>query len=126
LRVLIDMIDQNSIWGQKQNHPYLVVEDCRNEFNLTEEQCERLRFFLMNRGINKWLLVRRRFIRLKHEVKDMLLESEPRTERYKLLQYINEKMQNIAKMPRWVEWNTYIHKKRAKDEEEIIIKGRHC
>jgi len=40
--------------------------------------------------------------------------------------YIQEKMQNIAKTPRWVEWGTYIHKKMSNNIKDIKIKGRHC
>lgn len=47
------VIDEKTIWSSKQNHPELVVQDCKEEFNLTDKQCERLRFILMNRDINK-------------------------------------------------------------------------
>ena len=81
-----------------------------------------LRFILMNRGINKWLYARYKFIKLKHEVKKM----KKMNLKDKNIAYIQEKMQNIAKTPRWVEWGTYIHKKMSNNIKDIKIKGRHC
>jgi len=117
-------INERTIWGERQNHPELVVRDAVTAFGLTPEQATQLRFILMRRGVNKWLLARRRFIRLKHEVKDMLRAATPRTERHRLLQSINERMQHIAKMPRWVEWpsNTSAHADR--DELLVVVRGR--
>lgn len=124
------MIDENTIWSSKQNHPELVVQDCKKEFNLTNEQCEMLRFILMNRGINKWLYCRRRFIKLKHKVKEIRKESiKSFGEKHPLvrnIKKIQEEMQNIAKTPRWVEWGRYVHKDMSGNDKEIIIKGRHC
>lgn len=120
------LVDERTIWSSKQNHPELVVQDCVREFDLTEQEAGKLRFILMNRGINKWLFARRKFIKLKHEVKEMMKAPELRTEQLKLLQYINERMQNIARMPRWVVWGTHVHSDRKKDERYIVISGRHC
>lgn len=116
------MVNEKTIWGSQQNHPELVVKDCINEFNLTEEQAKKLRFILMNRGVNKWLYARYLFIRLKHEVKKMKKENPTN----KSIAYIQEKMQNIAKTPRWVEWGTHVHKKMQNNIKEIVVKGRHC
>lgn len=119
--------DENTIWNSRQNHPELVVQDCRKEFNLTDEQCDKLRFILLNRGINKWLYCRRHFIKLKHEIKHCLRIADRYNLREKtFLGKLNERMQNIAKTPRWVEWNTHIHKKMRNNEREIKVKGRHC
>ena len=119
-------INEKTIWSSRQNHPELVVQDAKSAFNLTEKQCEELRFMLMNRGINKWLYARTRFIDLKHEIKEHLLASVPKTKEYKFLQWLNERMQNIARTPRWVEWGTRVHKKMSENKKDIIIKGRHC
>ena len=119
-------INEKTIWGSQQNHPELVVQDCKKEFGLTEEQCEKLRFILMNRGINKWLYARIKFIDLKHEVKDMLKASKMKSPEYYLLQKINAGMQNIAKMPRWVEWGKHRHKNMRNNEREIVVKGASC
>lgn len=62
------LVDEKTIWQSKQNHPELVVQDCKMEFGLNAEQCERLRFILLNRGINKWLYARRLFIKLKDNI----------------------------------------------------------
>lgn len=117
------MINPNTIWNSQQNHPELVVQDAKEVFNLSEDECQQLRFILMNRGINKWLYARLLFIDLKHDVKDMLKASTPKTERHRLLQEINERMQNIAKMPRWVEWGTHRHRSMKNNRKEIIVKG---
>lgn len=114
-------IDERTIWGSRQNHPELVVSDCRKEFGLTDEQCAKLRFIMMNRGINKWLYARRLFIHLKHQMKANL--KTPNRKNY-LKAY--EKMQNICKMPRWVEWGHRAHKNMKTNEAEIIIKGKPC
>ena len=116
------MINEKTIWNSQQNHPELVVQDCINEFKLSEEQAKKLRFILMNRGVNKWLYARTLFIRLKHEVKRMKKENP----KDKGIAYIQEKMQNIAKTSRWVEWGTHIHKKMSNNIKEVVIKGRHC
>ena len=116
-------INERTIWNVRQNHPELVVRDCVEAFGLTEEQAGVLRQILMLRGVNKWLLARRRFIRLKHEVKDMLKASTPRTERHRLLQRINEQMQHIAKMPRWVEWPQQMHRHMARSEARCVVRG---
>ena len=115
-----------TIWNSKQNHPEYVVRDCQIEFGLTEEQCEKLRFILMNRGVNKWLYARRKFIALKHDIKRMMKEADKKSDSYYILCHINESMQNISKMPRWIEWNKHIHRKMKKNEQEVIVKGKRC
>ena len=119
-------INERTIWASRQNHPELVVQDAKESFNLTEEECKRLRFILMNRGVNKWLYARTQFIDLKHEVKDWLRSLEPKTPLHKKVQKLNERMQNIAKTPRWVIWGTHVHKNMKQNEKEIIIKGKPC
>lgn len=119
-------INERTIWESRQNHPELVVQDAKQAFDLSEKQCEELRFILMNRGVNKWLYARTQFIDLKHEVKDWLKTLEPRSPLHRRVQKLNERMQNIAKTPRWVEWGTKVHKKMAQNEREIIIKGKPC
>jgi hypothetical protein len=119
-----ETVNERTIWNVRQNHPELVVRDCVAAFGLNEEQAVELRRILMFRGVNKWLLARRRFIRLKHNVKALLKEATPRTERHRLLQRINEEMQRIAKMPRWVEWPQHIHRDMDRNEAECIVRGR--
>ena len=116
------MINEKTIWNSQQNHPELVVRDCIKEFKLSPEQAGKLRFILMNRGINKWLYARYLFIKLKHEVKRMK-KANPED---KNIAYIQEKMQNIAKTPRWVEWGTHIHKKMSDNIRDVVVKGKHC
>jgi hypothetical protein len=114
-------VNERTIWSIRQNHPELVVQDCRIEFGLNDKQCDRLRFIMMSRGINKWLLARRKFITLKHDMK-ILLKNPKRLDFLKAY----ERMQNICKMPRWVEWPKHVHKNMRTNEIKIIIKGRHC
>lgn len=119
------MINEKNIVCERQNNPELVIEDCRKEFGLSEKQCDKLRFILLKRGINKWLYARRKFIKLKHEVKELLKGETIKSEKWKLLQYINMQMQNIAKTPRWIEFpKTTTHNWRN-IEKEIVIKGKH-
>jgi len=117
--------DEKNIWSARQNNPELVVKDCQEEFNLTDEQCDKLRFILLKRGVNKWLYARRKFIAMKHELKEMLKEEKDK-ERLKFLHKLNEKMQNIARMPRWVEWPDTTTRNWKKIEEGIVIRGRNC
>ncbi len=120
-------INEKTIWNSKQNHPELIVEDCKKEFGLNEKQCDKLRFILMNRGVNKWLYARLKFIELKHKVKEILYKSDFKDSQLrKKFKKIYEEMQNIAKCPRWVEWGKHRHKNMRKNKEKIIIKGRHC
>ncbi|MCP3685137.1 MAG: hypothetical protein GY861_20940 [bacterium] len=58
-------IEDSLIWHFQQNNPELIVEDARRFLELSEEQCEGLRFILKARGVNKWFLVRRILIRYK-------------------------------------------------------------
>lgn len=114
-----------TIWGEKQNNPELVVRDAAISFGLTDEQQDELRLILMRRGVNKWLLARRHFIRLKHRVKESLKAASPRTPEHRLLQSINTEMQNIAKMPRWVEWPRGVYRA-AQGGKKCIVRGRRC
>ena len=68
-----------TIVSERQNNPELVVQDCKKEFGFTEAQCETVRHILLRRGINKWLYARRKFIKLKHEVKEMLRNAKEGT-----------------------------------------------
>ena len=124
------MINENTIWNSKQNHPELVVKDCIKEFGFNEEQVDRLRFMLMNRGINKWLLARVRFIKLKHKVKNIMKgaigEYGHKHPLVKEIKSVQAEMQNIAKLPRWVEWGMVIHRRMKNNIKDIRIKGRHC
>ena len=116
------MVTEKTIWNSRQNHPEMAVQDCIKEFKLTEEQADKLRFILMNRGINKWLYARYLFIRLKHEVKKLKKENKGD----KNIAYIQEKMQNIARMPRWVEWGKIIHRRMKNNIKDIKVRGKHC
>ncbi len=53
-------------------------------------------------------------------------EAEIGSDRFELLQELNEKMQHIAKTPRWVEWPTKVHSCRKRDQENVIIRGKMC
>jgi hypothetical protein len=124
-------VNEKSIWSLKQNHPELVVQDCRREFGLTEQQCDRLREILMERGINKWLLARRQFIALKHDLKKTICELQKTKQAdarllRKILLNVYGQMQHICKMPRWVEWPKQVHKHMKKNESLIVVHGRHC
>jgi len=126
-----ELVNENTIWNVRQNHPALIVNDCIREFGLNEEQAEKLRYILMLRGVNKWLLCRREFIKLKHKVKEMLKEEARKgygknKEKIKVLQFVNVEMQRIAKMPRYVIWGRRPHRNMKNNEKEIIIKGKHC
>ena len=130
-------LNLQTIWNVRQNHPELIVSDCKKAFNLDETQCDELRFILMKRGVNKWLYARRQFIQLEHELKllvtlanySMLLKKNPvyyaRFLRKELLR-LYARMQEICKMPRWVEWPTHIHKKMKKNIQHTVIKGKRC
>ncbi len=118
-------VDPKTIWNFRQNHPELVVKDCRREFGLDDKQCDRLRQILMERGVNKWLWARRRFIDLKHRLKEdvrLLQVSDigERVLRERLISVYSE-MQNICKMPRWVEWPRLSHDWR-KTDASIVVK----
>ena len=118
-------VNPRSIWNSKQNHPELVVQDATRLFNLTPEQQEAMRFILMNRGVNKWLRNRLLFIDLKHEVKEKLKQVPMKSREWRLLHWVNARMQNIAKSPRWVEWGRHVHKKMPNNERELVILGNH-
>lgn len=120
-------LNPSTIQSFRQNIPELIVRDCIKEFNLDDEQAEKLRMILMARGVNKWFYVRREFIRLKHYVKEMLKSSEypyGHKEVHKIIQNIYTKMQKMSRTSRWVKWpNTITHK--WKNIEKIIeIKGK--
>ena len=102
----------------------MVIQDARRELGLDEVQCDVLRKILLRRGVNKWLYARWRFIQLKHQVKKILKAETPGTERYKLIQKIYAPMQHIAKMPRWVEWGQYIHRKMSANIADCVVRGR--
>lgn len=125
----INDIDHNNIWSVRQNIPELIVQDCIKEFKLTEDQAEKLRMILLIRGVNKWLYARREFIKLKHEVKEMLKSKEyPFNDKnvHVIIEKIYVKMQHIAKMPRYIIWPKSITHKWSNIENKIVIKGRHC
>lgn len=126
-RIDLDKINPYNIQSCRQNIPELIVRDCIREFGLDEEQAERMRTILLVRGTNKWFFARREFIRLKHEVKEMLKSKEyPYNESnvHRTVEKIYVKMQNIAKLPRWIWWPNTITHKWKKIEDKIIIKGR--
>ena len=122
--ITLDTVNPTNIVSIRQNNPELVVRDCIKEFGLDEKQADRLRLILLARGINKWLLARRMFIRLKHEVKDRLKETLPGSIEYDIFAWLNQEMQEIAKMPRWVEFPKSITHNFKNIEDRIIIKGK--
>lgn len=121
-------LNPETIWSFRQNIPELIVRDCIREFNLDDEQAEKLRIILLARGVNKWFYARREFLRLKHDVKDMLKSKElPYNDKevHKIIQDIYVKMQNIAKMSRWIEWPRTVTHQWKNIEKDIEVKGRH-
>lgn len=119
-------LNSNTIWSFRQNIPELIVNDCIKEFNLDDEEVEKLRIILMARGVNKWFYARREFIKLKHEVKEMLKSAKDDKKVHRIIEKIYVKMQNIAKMPRHVEWPRTVTHKWENIERDIEIKGKHC
>jgi hypothetical protein len=111
-----------TIWQARQNNPELVVEDLKEEFNLNGQQCQAVRYSLMIRGVNKWLLVRRRFLELKHDVKEMVKAHPENRE----LQLVYARMHEMANTPRWVEWPATLTHNWKNIEEEIYVAGKHC
>jgi len=126
LRLELKTVNPDTIWNANQNHPEYVVQDMKELFDLSEEQIKLVRRVLLYRGVNKWLYCRYKFIQLKHEVKNELGKAEAGSQLQKILNYLNMRMQNIAKTPRWVEWGPHIHHKMGKNIAEVKIRGRHC
>lgn len=127
-RIDLNSIDHHNIQNCRQNIPELIVRDCIREFNFDDEEAERLRIILIARGVNKCLFARREFIRLKHNVKEMLKSKESpynRKDVHKVIEIIYSRMQNIARLPRWIWWPITITHKWKKIEDKIVIKGRH-
>lgn len=77
------------------------MRDISDLFSLSTEEEELVREILLIRGVNKWLYARRLFIDLKHQIKDYIKENNGKGDRRVLLR-VYEKMQNIARTPRWV------------------------
>lgn len=120
-------ITPTTIWMCRQNIPELVVQDAINEFDLNEQQAERLRMILLYRGVNKWLYARRLLIDFKHKVKERLnqeIHKDGDPETINLLHWVNAGLQNIAKLQRWVEWPKTVTHDWRKIEEGIVVKGR--
>lgn len=57
-----------NMWNFRQNHPELVIRDCR-KYGFTETEIRIVRQSLLVRGINKWLKVRRDLIAYKIQVR---------------------------------------------------------
>ena len=114
--------DPNTIWSARQNNPELVVQDLKEEFWLNEQECQKVRYILLVRGINKWLLARRKVIELKHDVKEMVKDN-PKDKR---LLNVYMRLQEICKMPRWVEWPPIVTRNWKNIEEDMFIEGGHC
>lgn len=124
----LNYLNPRTIQSFRQNIPEIIVQDCIKEFNLDDEQAEKLRIILMARGVNKWFHARREFIRLKNQVKDMLKNKEGIYDDkrvHRIIEKIYVKMQNIANTPRWVEWPRTLTHKWKKIEKDIKVKGKH-
>lgn len=122
-----NMLDHKNIQCYRQNVPELIVQDCITEFGLDEQQAEKLRMILLVRGVNKWFYARRQFIKLKHEIKEMLKSRNyPYYDKnvHKTIEKIYVKMQSIAKLPRWIWWPKTVTHKWANIERKIITIGR--
>ncbi|NMC58060.1 MAG: hypothetical protein GYA51_01495 [Candidatus Methanofastidiosa archaeon] len=119
-------INPKTINQVKQNHPELVVQDLKEEFNLSKDECNYVRWVLLKRGVNKWLYARRLIIDLKHQMKKLVQENESTDKSKKQLKKemlkSYERLQNIAKMSRWVTWGPF-HNNRRKCDEEIDLYG---
>ena len=127
-RAEFNYLNERTIQSFRQNIPEIIVQDCIKEFNFDDEQAEKLRIILMARGVNKWMFIRREFIRLKHQVKEMLKNKEGiygDIRVHRMIERIYIKMQNMAKTSRWVEWPNTVTHKWSRIEKDIKIKGRH-
>lgn len=127
-RLDFNRLTPKNIQSCRQNIPELIVRDCIKEFDLDDEQAEKLRMILLVRGVNKVFYARRQLIKLKHEVKEMLNSKEfPYNDKkiHRVVEKIYVKMQNIAKISRWIYWPKTITHKWNNIEKKIIIKGRH-
>ena len=120
--LLQEPITESTIWSTKSYHPEYVIEDARIELGLSADQCAKLRFILLKRGVNKALYCRFLFICLKHRLKGLLFGSKPIT-RIDMLK-VYARMQEITKVSRWIEWDQHIHKKMKDNIEKCIIKGK--
>lgn len=115
-------------WNEKYICYYCYIGESEDKTEDDEEDAEKMRRILLARGVNKWFYARREFIRLKHDVKDMLKSKESPYDRkdvHKVIEIIYSRMQNIARLPRWIWWPITITHKWKKIEDNIIIKGRH-
>ena len=118
----------DNIQSCRQNIPELIVQDCIKEFDFNEEQAEKLRMILLVRGVNKWFYARRRLIKLRLQIKEMIKSKDGpygRKDLHKVIENIYVEIQNIAKMPRWIYWPKTITHKWFNIERKIIIKGKH-
>jgi len=111
-----------TIWNARQNNPELVVQDLKEEFDLDEQDCQKVRYSLLIRGVNKWLWARRQIIDLKHQVKEMV-KANPKD---KNLLRIYMRLHEICNLPRWIEWPPMATKNWKKIAEEIYIAGESC
>ena len=95
----MERINPKTIWSVKQNNPNLIVQDCVKEFNLDEKQAEKLRYILLIRGVNKWLFARRKFIQLKHKVKDLMKQiqqdSGTNNSHFKDIQWVSQEPHSL-------------------------------
>ena len=57
-----------NIWNYRQNHPELVINDCKY-YGFTDGQASIVRQSLLVRGVNKWLKVRRDLIAYKLQIR---------------------------------------------------------
>ena len=60
--------NQGNIWNYRQNHPELVVNDCKY-YGFTDGQASIVRQSLLVRGVNKWFKVRRDLIAYKLQIR---------------------------------------------------------
>jgi len=121
-------LNQRTIQSFRQNIPELIVQDCIKEFNLDDEQAEKLRIILMARGVNKVFYIRRQFIKLKRQILEMLKSQEYPYSNKKVCKAVEKiyiKMQNITRIHRWIEWPRTTTHKWKNIEKDIDIKGKH-
>ena len=120
----VSTYDPVNINQAPQNQPEMVVQDLKEAFGLNEIQAEYVRYVMLKRGINKWMYARRKFIDLKHIVKRRMKQAKDGSKEHYIYQELNEKMQHIAKTPRWVEWPKKIHNSLENAQKEVVVKKK--
>ena len=107
-----------NIWEYPQNRPELVIRDLEKATGLDSWGRMVVSAILLARGVNKWLANRKKFIRLKHEIRKEItnlhqeMEKAKQDKNYVHRQYlrgrlsalvqVREDLRKICKSERWV------------------------